>query len=52
MHDFIQALKDAIALVGSRDPELVQIVALALRVSLSASDLRMPSAPRTVPIRQ
>src|SRR5262249_14132744 len=37
MHDFIQALMDAIALVGSGDPELVQIVALSLRVSLSAS---------------
>jgi tungstate transport system permease protein len=41
MHDFIQALKDAIALVGSRDPELVQIVALSLRVSLSASVIAM-----------
>jgi tungstate transport system permease protein len=36
-HDFIQALIDAVALVGSGDPELVQIVVLSLRVSLSAS---------------
>jgi len=41
MHDFIQALIDAIALVGSGDPELVQIVALSLRVSLSASVIAM-----------
>ena len=41
MHDFIQALMDAIALVGSGDPELVQIVAVSLRVSLSASVIAM-----------
>jgi tungstate transport system permease protein len=37
MHDFAQALVTAIALVGSLDPEVVRIVALSLRVSLSAS---------------
>jgi len=41
MHDFIQALIDAIALVGGGDPELVQIVALSLRISLSASMIAM-----------
>lgn len=41
MHDFTQALIDAVALFGSGDPELVQIVALSLRVSLSASVIAM-----------
>jgi tungstate transport system permease protein len=37
MHDFAQAFVTAIALVGSFDPEIVRVVALSLRVSLSAS---------------
>lgn len=37
MHDFVQAFITAIALVGSFDPEITRIVALSLRVSLSAS---------------
>jgi tungstate transport system permease protein len=37
MHDFAQAFITAIALAGSFDPEIVTIVALSLRVSLSAS---------------
>jgi tungstate transport system permease protein len=37
MHDFAEALMAAFALVDSFDPELVGIVALSLRVSLSAS---------------
>src|ERR1700719_458013 len=41
MHDFVQALITAIALVVSFDPEIVGIVALSLRVSLSASMIAM-----------
>jgi len=41
MHDFVQAFMTAVALVGSFDPELVGIVALSLRVSLSASMIAM-----------
>jgi tungstate transport system permease protein len=41
MHDFVQALAGAIALIGSFDPEVVGIVALSLRVSLSASLIAM-----------
>jgi hypothetical protein len=41
MHDFVQAVINAIALVGSFDPEIVGIVALSLRVSLSASMIAM-----------
>jgi tungstate transport system permease protein len=37
VHDFVQAFISAIALVGSFDPEIVRIVALSLRLSLSAS---------------
>src|ERR1700730_14088070 len=41
MHDFVQAFMTAVALVGGFDPELVGIVALSLRVSLSASIIAM-----------
>ena len=41
MHDFIQALLAAITLVGDFNPEVVGIVALSLRVSLSASVIAM-----------
>ena len=41
MHDFLQAFTAAIALIGSFDPEIVGIVALSLRVSLSASFIAM-----------
>jgi tungstate transport system permease protein len=41
MHDFAQAFITAIALVVSFDPEIVRIVALSLRVSLSASIVAM-----------
>jgi tungstate transport system permease protein len=41
MHDFVQAVITAISLVGSFDPEIVGIVALSLRVSLSASMIAM-----------
>jgi tungstate transport system permease protein len=41
MHDLIQALTTAGALVGSFNPEIVGIVALSLRVSLSASIIAM-----------
>jgi hypothetical protein len=37
MHDFARTLITAITLVGSFDPDIVRIVALSLRVSLSAS---------------
>jgi tungstate transport system permease protein len=37
MHDFAQAFITAIALIGSFDPEIARIVALSLRISLSAS---------------
>jgi tungstate transport system permease protein len=41
MHDFAQAVLTAIALVGDFDPEIVEIVGLSLRVSLSASVIAM-----------
>jgi tungstate transport system permease protein len=41
MHDFVQAFIAAFALIGSFDPEIVGIVALSLRVSLSASVIAM-----------
>jgi tungstate transport system permease protein len=41
MHDFVQAFITAIALVGSFDPEIIGIVALSLRVSLSATVVAM-----------
>jgi tungstate transport system permease protein len=41
MQDFIQALLAATALIGDLDPEVVGIVALSLRVSLSASVIAM-----------
>jgi tungstate transport system permease protein len=41
MDDFVQALGTAISLVGSGDPEMVGIVLLSLRVSLSASLIAM-----------
>jgi tungstate transport system permease protein len=41
MHDFVQALITAIALIGSSDPEIVGIVLLSLRVSLTASLIAM-----------
>jgi len=43
MHEILQALATAIALVGSLDPELIGIVALSLRVSLSATVIAMMS---------
>src|SRR5882762_10004612 len=41
MHDFIQAFITAVALIGSFDPEIAEVVALSLRVSLSASIIAM-----------
>jgi tungstate transport system permease protein len=41
VHDFVEALVTAVALVGSFDPEIVGIVGLSLRVSLSASVIAM-----------
>jgi tungstate transport system permease protein len=41
MQDFVQAFMTAVALVERFDPELVGIVALSLRVSLSASIIAM-----------
>ena len=41
MHDFVEALVTAVALVGSFDPDIVGIVGLSLRVSLSASVIAM-----------
>jgi tungstate transport system permease protein len=41
MQDFIQAIRAAIALIGSLDPEIVGIVAISLSVSLSASLIAM-----------
>jgi tungstate transport system permease protein len=41
MHDFAQAFADAFYLIGSHDPELIGIVSLSLRVSLSASIFAM-----------
>ena len=37
MNDFTQSVAAAMRLIGSLDPELLGIVALSLRVSLSAS---------------
>ena len=41
MQDFVQAILTAIILVGSFDPEVMDVVALSLRVSLSASAIAM-----------
>jgi len=41
MHDFVQAIVSAAALVAKLDPELARIVGLSLRVSLSASIIAM-----------
>jgi tungstate transport system permease protein len=41
MHDFVQALTNALALIGGLDPELTGIVALSLFVSLSATVIAM-----------
>ena len=41
MHDFVQAIVTAISLVAGFDSELIGIVALSLRVSLSASLMAM-----------
>jgi tungstate transport system permease protein len=41
MHDFAQAFINAFSLIGSLDPELIGIVGLSLRVSLSASIFAM-----------
>jgi tungstate transport system permease protein len=41
MHDFVQAIRAAFALIGSLDPEIAGIVALSLSVSLSAAAIAM-----------
>jgi tungstate transport system permease protein len=41
MHDFARAFVTAITLLGSFDPEIMEVVALSLRVSLSASLVAM-----------
>lgn len=41
MHDFAQALTTALSLIVSLDPEIIGIVGLSLRVSLSASLIAM-----------
>jgi tungstate transport system permease protein len=41
MHDFVRSLVNALALATRFDPDLVQIVTLSLRVSLSASLIAM-----------
>src|SRR5262245_61717332 len=41
MHDFLRATTSGFALIGRLDAELVEIIALSLRVSLSASILAM-----------
>jgi tungstate transport system permease protein len=41
MHDFARALAAALALLGSFDPEIMEIIGLSLRVSLSASIIAM-----------
>jgi tungstate transport system permease protein len=41
MQDFVQAARAALALIGGLDPEIAGIVALSLRVSLSASLIAM-----------
>src|ERR1700744_4570683 len=37
MNDFARSIGAALSLIGSLDPELLSIVALSLRISLSAS---------------
>ncbi len=41
MQDFLQAVRSALALVGSLDPEFIGIVRLSLSISLSASVIAM-----------
>src|SRR5436190_17815115 len=41
MHDFGQAFLAALSLIGGLDPELIGIIALSLRVSLSATVVAM-----------
>ncbi len=41
MSEFVQAFVTGIALIGSFDPEIMQVVGLSLRVSLSASIIAM-----------
>jgi tungstate transport system permease protein len=41
MHDFVQAISAAFALIASLDPEIAGIVALSLSVSLSAAAIAM-----------
>jgi tungstate transport system permease protein len=41
MNDFTQSVASALFLIGSLDPELMGIVLLSLRVSLSASLLAL-----------
>jgi ABC-type tungstate transport system substrate-binding protein len=41
MSEFVQAFVTRIALIGSFDPEIMQVVGLSLRVSLSASIIAM-----------
>jgi tungstate transport system permease protein len=41
MHDFVQAISAAFALIGNLDPEIAGIVALSLSVSLSAAAIAM-----------
>jgi tungstate transport system permease protein len=41
MHDFTQAVASALSLIGNLDSELIGIVALSVRVSLSASLIAM-----------
>jgi tungstate transport system permease protein len=41
MNDFVRSISAAFSLIGSADPELVGIVALSLRVSLTASILAL-----------
>jgi tungstate transport system permease protein len=41
MHDFAQAIVAAVSMIGRFDPELLGIVGLSLRVSLSASVIAM-----------
>src|SRR3954462_7159357 len=41
MHDFVQAARAALAMLGGFDPEIIGIVALSLAVSLSASLIAM-----------
>jgi tungstate transport system permease protein len=41
VQDFLQAVRSALALVGSLDPEFIGIVRLSLSISLSASVIAM-----------